>query len=201
MKRDSRLLRFKGNGSGFKENPYFPGLRNFWFVVILSVVFPLAFGGCKKEEKAPTVPVAIEPKAMEPAPAPARPGEQKAFKSPVQTQSPTFHSILTKDLNRPIPVTAFSKNDRIYLLTVWTGLHGPHEIKVLWIRPDTTVQETVRLKENVSSKTPTFTSWAYLSFSKGLLNLSPLEGKFMGTWKAQLFLDGNLLQELGFTVF
>jgi hypothetical protein len=197
MKKDSGEQRVKGQGSKFRGKSYSLCFRGFLLIVLLLAVFSFVAGCRKKEKDTPTLP-AIEPKAMEPAP--ARPDEHKV-QSRAQTQALTFHSILTKDLNHQIPVTTFSKNDRIYLLTVWTGLQGPHEIKVLWIRPDTTVQETVRLKENVSSKTPTFTSWAYLSFSKGLLNLSPLEGKFIGTWKAQLFLDGNLLKELAFTVF
>ena len=112
---------------------------------------------------------------MEPAQTQA--GEQKAPETPGQSRAPNFHSILTKDLNRPVPATSFSKSDRIYLVTVWTGLQGPHEIKVLWVRPDKTVQETVRLKENIPSKSPTYTTWAYLSFTKGLLNISPIGGK------------------------
>jgi hypothetical protein len=163
------------------------------------VVFSLALG-CQKKEKVPPAPPAAEQKALEPTPVPV--GEQKSPEAPApaQTQGLTFHSILTKDLNRPNPATSFSKNDRIYLLTVWTGLQGPHEIKVLWIRPDKTIQETVRLKENISSKPPSYTSWAYLSFTKGLLNISPVEGKFIGAWKAQLFLDGKLLKEYDFSV-
>ena len=117
-----------------------------------------------------------------------------------QTKAPTFHSILTKDLNRLIPIASFSRNDRIYLYTVWTGLQGDHEIKVLWIRPDNKVQETVRIKENISSKIPNYTSWAYLAFTKGLLNISPFERNFIGPWKAQLFLDGKLLKEYDFSV-
>jgi hypothetical protein len=157
--------------------------------------------GCKKKEQAPPAPPAVEQKAVESAPGQA--GTPKVPDTPAQaqTQAPTFHSILTKDLNRPNPATSFSKNDRIYLLTDWTGLQGSHEIKVLWIRPDKTVQETVNLKENVSSRTSKYTTWAYLSFKKGLLNISPLEGKFTGPWKAQLFLDGKLLKEYDFLVF
>jgi len=117
-----------------------------------------------------------------------------------QTKGPTFHSILTKDLSRLIPIASFSRNDRIYLYTVWTGLQGAHEIKILWIRPDKKVQETVRIKEKISSKTPNYTSWAYLSFTKGLLNISPFERNFIGPWKAQLFLDEKLLKEYDFSV-
>jgi hypothetical protein len=117
-----------------------------------------------------------------------------------QTKDPTFHSILTKDLNRLIPIASFSRNDRIYLYTVWTGLQGAHEIKVLWIRPDKKVQETVRINEKISSKTPNYTTWAYLAFTKGLLNISPFERNFIGPWKARLFLDGKLLMEYDFSV-
>lgn len=199
MKKDSRDRGFILQGSRFKVNPHSLRLRGFLLVVMLLVVFSLAMG-CKKKEKAPPVPPATEQKAMESAPALA--GKQKVTEVPVQdrTQAPTFHSILTKDLNRPVPADSFSKNDRIYLLTDWTGLQGFHEIKVLWIRPDKTVQETVRLKENVSSKNSKYTTWAYLSFKKGLLNISPQEGKFIGPWQAQLFLDGKLLKEYDFSV-
>jgi len=118
----------------------------------------------------------------------------------VQPQEPTFHSILTKDLTQLIPATSFSKNDRIYLHTVWTGLQGAHEIKVLWIRPDKKVQETTRFKVNVPPKTPNYTTWAWLSFKKGLLDILPVEGKFIGSWKAQLFLDGRLMAEYTFSI-
>ncbi len=185
-------------GRRFKVYSHPLCLRGFLLLAMVLVVLSLA-PGCQKKEKAPPAPPAAESKAMERAPAPA--GEQKVPEAPTEAQALTFHSILTKDLNRPIPADTFSKNDRIYLVTSWTGLHGPHEIKVLWVRPDKTVQETVRLKENISSKIPTYSSWAYLSFTKGLLNISPVEGKFIGAWKAQLFLDGKLLKEYDFSVF
>jgi hypothetical protein len=200
MKKDSRSRGFILQGSRFKVNPHSLCLRGFLLLVMVLVGFSLVMG-CKKKEKAPPAPPSVEQKAMELAPALA--GKQKVPETLVQdrTQAPTFHSLLTKDLNRPNPATSFSKNDRIYLLTDWTGLQGPHEIKVLWIRPDKNVQETVRLKENISSNSSKYSSWAYLSFNKGLLNISPMEGKFIGPWKAQLFLDGKFLKEYDFSVF
>jgi hypothetical protein len=201
MKQDSRDQRFRGSkvrGSWVEVNPEPIGLWGCLLILMLFVIFSLAMG-CQKKENAPQTTPAVEPKAMEQAP--ALTDEGKVPETTVQAQDPTFHSILTKDLNRPIPGNSFSKNDKIYLVTVWTGLQGQHEIKVLWIRPDKTVQETVRLKEIVPSNPPTYTSWAYLSFTKGLLNISPLEGKFIGAWKAQLFLDGKFLKGYDFTVF
>lgn len=118
-----------------------------------------------------------------------------------QAQGPTFHTILAKDLTRLAPATSFSKNDKIYLYTVWSGLSGDHEVKVLWIRPDKAVQETTRFKIKVSPNTPTYTSWAWLSFKKGLLDILPTEGKFIGPWKARLFLDEKFLMEYAFTVY
>ncbi len=182
----------------FKVNLHPLCLRGFLLVAMALVVLPLA-PGCQEKEKATPAPPAAESNPVERVPAQA--GEQKVPEASTGAQAMTFHSTLTKDLNRPIPADTFSKNDRIYLVTAWTGLQGPHEIKVLWVRPDKTVQETVRLKENISSKIPTYSSWAYLSFTKGLLNISPVEGKFIGAWKAQLFLDGKLLKEYDFSVF
>jgi hypothetical protein len=118
----------------------------------------------------------------------------------VLAQEPTFQTILTKDLNRLVPKASFSKNDNIYLHTVWTNLIGDHEIKVLWLRPDKKVQETTRLKVMIPPETTNYTTWAWLSFKKGLLDILPTEGKFIGVWKAQLFLDGNLLKEYTFSV-
>ena len=125
---------------------------------------------------------------------------QNQVQKKIQGPGPTFHSFLTKDLTRLIPATTFSKNDRIYLYTIWTGLQGLHEIKVLWIRPDKKVQETVRIKEKAPANTPNYATWAWLSFKKGLLNLSSSEGKFTGAWKARLFLDGKLLKEYAFSI-
>ena len=200
MKKDSRDRRSEVQVSSFKENPQPLCLKGFLLVVMLLVVFSLAMG-CKKKEKAPPALPAAEQKAMDSVPSLAGKPKVPEAPAPVQTPPQTFHSFLTKDLNHPVPADSFSKNDRIYLLTDWTGLQGIHEIKVLWIRPDKAVQETVRLKESVSSKNSKYTTWAYLSFKKSLLNISPLEGKFIGPWQAQLFLDGKLLKEYDFMVF
>jgi hypothetical protein len=198
MKKDSWDSGFEVQGSRSKGKSYSPYLKGLLFIVLLLAALSLT-GGCRKKERDLPAPPATQSKAM--IPVQPQVGDQKAPETSGQTRIPAHHSILTKDLNRPVPAASFSKNDRIYLVTVWTGLQGSHEIKVLWVRPDKTVQETVRLKKNIPAQHPTFTSWAYLSFTKGLLNLSPLEGKFIGVWKAQLFLDGNLLKEFDFTVF
>ena len=118
-----------------------------------------------------------------------------------QTPGPAFHSILTKDLTRLIPASSFSKSDKIYLYTVWKGLTGAHEVKVLWVRPDKGIQETTRFKIDVPLNAPNYNSWAWLSFKKGLLDILPTEGKFIGPWKARLFLDGTFLKEYAFSVF
>lgn len=93
----------------------------------------------------------------------------------VQAQAPTFYSILTKDKTRLNPITSFSYNDRIYLYTAWTGLKGDHEIKVLWIRPDKTVQETSRFTVKIPPNAQNNMTWAWLYFKKGLLNISSVE--------------------------
>jgi hypothetical protein len=118
----------------------------------------------------------------------------------VQAQSVTYHSFFTKDLNQLNPVTAFSKSDRIYLYTVWTGLTGDHDLKVLWIRPDKKVQETTRLKVKVPPNTSNYNTWAWLSFKKGLLENLSTEGKFIGLWRVKLFLDEKFLMEYTMTV-
>ncbi len=198
MKKESINHPFKVQRSRFAIKQLILNFRGFLIVVMLLGLFLLVLG-CREKEKASAIPPVSAQKAMDQVP--GRPGERKEAEGPGQAQTFTFHTILTKDLKRPLSANSFSKNDRIYLLTTWTGLQGSHEIKVLWIRPDNTVQETVRLNENIPSKLPTYTSWAYLSFTKGLLNISSLEGKFIGAWKARLFLDGKLLKEFGFTVF
>ena len=117
-----------------------------------------------------------------------------------QAQSLTFHSFFTKDLNQLIPATSFSKSDRIYLYTIWTGLTGDHDLKVLWIRPDKKVQETTRFKVKVPPKTANYTTWAWLSFKKGLLDNLSTEGKFIGLWRVKLFLDEKFLSEYTLTI-
>jgi hypothetical protein len=117
-----------------------------------------------------------------------------------EVEKPTFHSVLTRDLNHLFPETRFSRSDRIYLNTTWTGLKGKHEVKVLWIRPDQKVQETTRFSFTVPSGNSSYQTWAWLAFKKGVLNISPGDTKFIGPWKAQLYLDGRLLTEYPFTV-
>lgn len=166
------------------------GIHLLWTVsvVILLPLFLLSLGCRKKEEAPPSPRITIRP----------GPATEESEDRPEQPVS--FYSVLTKDLKNIAPATSFSRNDRIYLYTTWRGLKGLHEIKVLWVRPDGGVQETVRIKEKVSPRNPTFTTWAYISFKKGLLNISPFEAKFIGRWKAQLFLDGKLLAEYPFSV-
>lgn len=118
----------------------------------------------------------------------------------VWSQGMTYQSIMVKDLNRLTPTTSFSKSDKIYLYTTWTGLTGNHEMKVLWIRPDNKVQETTRLKVNIPPKAPTYTTWAWLSFKKGLLDIMSSDAQFIGPWKARLFLDDTFLKEYAFSV-
>ena len=116
------------------------------------------------------------------------------------SQRLTHHSFFVKDLNQLIPTTSFSKSDKIYLYTVWTGLTGNHEIKVLWIRPDNKIQETTRFKVNIPPQTMTYTTWAWLSFKKGLMDFMSSDAKFIGPWKARLFLDEKFLKEYSFSV-
>ncbi|HMK65060.1 MAG TPA: hypothetical protein VK564_04645 [Thermodesulfobacteriota bacterium] len=120
--------------------------------------------------------------------------------SRVWSQGMTYQSILVKDLNRLTPTTSFSKSDKIYLYSTWSGLTGNHEMKVLWIRPDNRIQETTRLKVNIHPKAQTYTTWAWLSFKKGLLDFMSSDAQFIGPWKARLFLDDTFLKEYTFTV-
>jgi hypothetical protein len=120
--------------------------------------------------------------------------------SRVWSQGMTYQTIMVKDLNRLTPTTSFSKSDKIYLYTTWIALTGHHEIKVLWIRPDNKIQETTRLKVEIPPKTQTYTTWAWLSFKKGLLDFMSSDAQFIGPWKARLFLDDTFLKEYPFSV-
>lgn len=122
--------------------------------------------------------------------------------SPAYGESPrsSFTTILSKDLTRLAAATSFSRTDRIYLHTVWTGLTGSHEVKVLWIRPDKKIQETTRFAFSVPPGNTSYRTWAWLSFKKGMLNVSGGEVKFIGAWKAHLFLDGKFLAEYSFFI-
>ena len=112
--------------------------------------------------------------------------------------TPTFSSLLSRDLTHLAPDTRFSLNDRIHLYTVWTDLQGSHQVVVKWVRPDGKVQETTRFKFTVPEKTPHYRTWAWLEFKKSLLNIP--ESKFIGPWKARLFLDNRQLAEYSFQV-
>ena len=115
-------------------------------------------------------------------------------------QAPTFQSLLTKDLTNLAPSTRFSLNDRIYLVTVWTGLKNAHHFMVHWVRPDKKIQETTRFNFSVPEGTVNYRTWGWLSFKKRLWNLSSSESKFMGTWKARLYLDDQFLAEYPFEI-
>lgn len=114
---------------------------------------------------------------------------------------PTFQSLLTRDLSNLTPNTRFSLNDKIHLYTIWTGLKGAHRLMVKWIRPDGKVQETTRFNFSVPEKVDNYRTWAWLSFKKSLLNISAADSKFVGPWKARLFMDDKLVAEYPFQVF
>jgi hypothetical protein len=113
---------------------------------------------------------------------------------------PTFQSLLTRDLSNLTPDTRFSLNDKIHLYTVWTGLKGSHELMVKWVRPDGKVQETTRFKFSVPAGDVNYRTWAWLSFKKSLLNITTADSKFIGAWKARLFMDEKLTAEYPFQV-
>jgi hypothetical protein len=115
-------------------------------------------------------------------------------------QTPTFQSLLTKDLTHLTPAVRFSLNDRIYLVTVWTGLKNDRRLMVHWVRPDQKIQETTRFNFSVGEGALTYRTWAWLSFKKKLWNLSSSEGKFIGPWKARLYLDDRFLMEYSFEI-
>jgi hypothetical protein len=115
-------------------------------------------------------------------------------------QGMTYHSFMVKDLNQLTPTTSFSKSDKIYLYTVWTGLTGDHKLKVLWVRPDKKIQETTQFEVKVPLKTLNYTTWAWLEFKKRPLDFMSSDAIFIGPWKARLFLDGKFLKEYDFSV-
>jgi hypothetical protein len=115
--------------------------------------------------------------------------------------APTFQSLLTRDLSNLAPAAKFSLNDKIHLYTVWTGLRGSHALMVKWVRPDGKAQETTRFKFSVPPGDVNYRTWAWLSFKKSLLNVSTADSKFVGPWKARLFLDEKLVAEYPFQVF
>jgi hypothetical protein len=115
--------------------------------------------------------------------------------------NPTFHSFLTKDPKSPTSATDFSLNDRVSLQTIWTGLTGTHEEKVLWIKPNGTTYEKIQFVFTVPPGTLSYrTSACCLEFRKKRFLISPRELSYFGTWRAQLFLDNKLLSEYSFFV-
>ena len=71
---------------------------------------------------------------------------------------------------------------------------------VHWVRPDQKIQETTRFSFSVDPGALTYRTWAWLSFKKKLWNLSSSEGKFIGLWKARLYLDDRFLMEYPFEI-
>jgi hypothetical protein len=115
------------------------------------------------------------------------------------SQTPTFHSFLTKDLIVPNPATQFTFSDRISLLTVWNGLTGTHNVAVLWINPQKNVYSTTEFTFKVPPGNISSRSMACcLSFRKRWFFLSNKRIKLLGSWKARLFLDGIFLAEYSF---
>jgi len=114
----------------------------------------------------------------------------------------TFHSFLAKNQTNPTPETRFTYNDRISLQTIWNGLTGIHEEKVLWIAPDKKgVYLTNRFTFTVPSGNISYqTSACCLNFNKRKFFLPDTQLIYIGTWSAKLYLDGEFLSEFFFYV-
>jgi S1-C subfamily serine protease len=126
-----------------------------------------------------------------------KPG-RKTVTGVIRDQGPTFQSLLTRDRTSLSASSRFSLDDRVYLVTVWTGLKNDHQFMVEWVRPDGYVQDTTRFNFTVPENTTKYRTWGWLSFKKRSWSFT--ESKFIGNWKARLYLDGRFLAEYYFSV-
>jgi len=116
---------------------------------------------------------------------------------------PSYTLKLVKNLIEPKPVREFDCRERVYLMTTWFKVHGPHRVTARWFNPEGTLQDEGHL-DFVAQHDET-DGWLALEFLNvegpaASTHLNAEVAKFYGRWKVRVLLDNNFLEEREFFV-
>ena len=116
---------------------------------------------------------------------------------------PSYTLKLVKNLIEPKPVREFDCRERVYLMTTWFKVHGPHRVTARWFNPEGTLQDEGHL-DFVAQHDET-DGWLALEFLNvedpaASTHLNAEVAKFYGRWKVRVLLDNKFLEEREFFV-
>ncbi len=116
--------------------------------------------------------------------------------------APSYTLFLSKDLAEQEPAKEFDCRERVYLITTWFGVSGPHRVTAQWFNPEGTMQDEGHLDFVGASKETS--GWLGLEFlnvdDSGSRHLNAEAARFYGQWKVKVLLDNHLLEERDFFV-
>ncbi len=116
---------------------------------------------------------------------------------------PSYTLKLVKNLIEAKPAREFDCRERVYLMTTWFKVHGPHRVTARWFNPEGTLQDEGHL-DFVAQHDET-DGWLALEFLNvegpaASTHLNAEVAKFYGRWKVRVLLDNNFLEEREFFV-
>ncbi len=116
---------------------------------------------------------------------------------------PSYTLKLVKNLVEQEPAKEFDCRERVYLMTTWFNVYGPHRVTVRWFNPEGTLQDQGHL--DFTGQQEETDGWLALEFLNvadpaASTHLNAEVAKFYGRWKVRIFLDNNFLEERNFFV-
>ena len=116
---------------------------------------------------------------------------------------PSYTLKLVKDLVEQESAEEFDCRERVYLMTTWFNVYGPHRVTVRWFNPEGSLQDQGHL--DFTGRKQETDGWLALEFLNvadpaASTHLNAEVAKFYGRWKVRVFLDNNFLEERNFFV-
>ncbi len=126
-----------------------------------------------------------------------------AINDETSIKGPAFEAILLKDPNSPRSSNRFSCLEPVFLKITWHKIYEKHKVSVIWFNSLGEEQETT--ESHFEGKDDIEKSWFALEFTNVFKEENFAEPKeagkqFTGTWKVQMFLDGQSLDTQSFFV-
>lgn len=123
--------------------------------------------------------------------------------SAAEVKVPSYHLKLVKNLVDQQAASEFDCRERVYLVTTWFRVYGPHRVTARWFNPEGTLQDQGHL--DFVGQQPETDGWLALEFLNvgeraGSTHLKAEAAKFYGNWKVRVFLDNRFLEEREFFV-
>lgn len=120
-----------------------------------------------------------------------------------EVKAPGYTLKLSKDRVAQDTAEQFDCRERVYLLTTWYKVFGPHRVTAQWFNPEGTLQDEGHLDfVGQQNKTDGWLGLEFLNVDQQAASehLNAEAAKFYGQWKVKVFLDSQFLEEREFFV-